>query len=189
MILKRRPFGATAGDGGIPGVGLMGSIAALGRVHAPRPGAVLATGSCRTVETYAVICPYEDRKRTTHVTFQHPARKRTKVLRGLLGDHQGAAVAREHVVSPAEEAHRAGVDAFGYGLLHSAQTDTMTTLAAAPASPASPEHVHPCASGVGRCWKTPRTPRVRAPRRAARAAFAPGAPWTPPPGWAEDEAR
>ena len=31
--------------------------------------------------------------------------------------------------------------------------------------------------------------RVRSWASAARAAFIPGAPWTPPPGWAEAEAR
>src|SRR5438270_4631400 len=31
--------------------------------------------------------------------------------------------------------------------------------------------------------------RARCPCRAARAAFAPHAPCTPPPGWAEDDAR
>jgi CHAD domain-containing protein len=56
-------------------------------------------------------------------------RERTKALQGVLGDHQDAAVAREHLVFLAAEAHRAGVNTFGYGLLHAAQADTMATLA------------------------------------------------------------
>src|SRR3954454_13666689 len=35
----------------------------------------------------------------------------------------------------------------------------------------------------------PRTRRTRWWARAARAAFIPGAPWTPPPGWADADAR
>jgi CHAD domain-containing protein len=52
-------------------------------------------------------------------------RKRTKQLQQLLGDHQDAAVARRALVSLAGEAHRAGTDTFGYGLLHAQQASDM----------------------------------------------------------------
>jgi CHAD domain-containing protein len=56
-------------------------------------------------------------------------RKRTKALQQLLGDYQDAAVARRTLASLAGEAHRAGTDTFGYGLLHAAQTEGMRAAA------------------------------------------------------------
>ncbi|HEY3479628.1 MAG TPA: CYTH and CHAD domain-containing protein [Streptomyces sp.] len=56
-------------------------------------------------------------------------RKRTKALQQVLGDHQDAAVARRALVPLAREAHRAGADTFGYGLLHAAQADSMAAAA------------------------------------------------------------
>ncbi|NUS16371.1 MAG: CHAD domain-containing protein, partial [Streptomyces sp.] len=56
-------------------------------------------------------------------------RKRTKKLQQVLGDHQDAVVARRTLVSLAAEAHRAGADTFGYGLLHAMQTAAMAEAA------------------------------------------------------------
>lgn len=56
-------------------------------------------------------------------------RKRTTKLQQVLGDHQDAAVARRALVDLAAEAHRAGADTFGYGLLYAAQAQSMSAAA------------------------------------------------------------
>lgn len=50
--------------------------------------------------------------------------KDTKALQQVLGGHQDAADARRALVSLAAEAHYAGTDTFGYGLLHAAQAES-----------------------------------------------------------------
>jgi CHAD domain-containing protein len=55
-------------------------------------------------------------------------RKRAKALQQLLGTHQDAVVARAELLSLSEEAHRAGADTFGHGVLHAEQDSAIRAL-------------------------------------------------------------
>ncbi|WP_327287924.1 CYTH and CHAD domain-containing protein [Streptomyces sp. NBC_01198] len=78
--------------------------------------------SRRARHTAETALPYGGKRART-------LRKRTKQLQQVLGDHQDAAVARRALASLADEAHQAGADTFGYGLLHALQAANMADAA------------------------------------------------------------